>query len=172
MFNVGEFIVYGTSGVCKVEEVTTMDMEGVPKDRLYYILKPVYNSKSTIMTPVDNTKVVMRSVMTKEEVDNLIDDMETVETESINDDKKRGERCKSVLASCETRELVCMIKSLYNRNQRRIAQGKKLTSGDERYFHMAEDTLYGEMAVTLNIDKSEVPGYISRRIKGNTKACC
>ena len=172
MFNVGDYIVYGTSGVCKVEEVTTMDMEGVPNDRLYYILKPVYISKSTIMTPVDNTKVVMRSVMTREEVDDLIDGMEGVETESINDDKKRGEKCKSVLASCESRELVRMIKSLHNRNQRRLAQGKKLTSGDERYFHMAEDSLYGEMAITLNIDKSEVPGYISRRIGGKTGTLC
>ena len=164
MFKIGEYIVYGTSGVCKVESVSTMDMEGVPKDRLYYTLKPVYINKSTIMTPVDNTKVVMRSVMTKEEVDSLIDDMEDIETVSVNDDKKRGEICKNTLASCESRELVRMIKSLYNRNQRRLAQGKKLTSGDERYFHMAEDSLYGEMAITLNIDKSEVPGYISERI--------
>ena len=172
MFNVGEYIVYGTSGVCKVEDVTTMDMDGVPKDRLYYILKPVYMSKSTIMTPVDNTKVVMRAVMTKDEVNSLIDDMDHIETESVNDDKKRGERCKSTLASCESRELVRMIKSLNSRNQRRIAQGKKLTSGDERYFHMAEDSLYGEMAVTLNIDKSEVPAYISKRIGSKREALC
>ena len=39
MFEQGEYIVYGSTGVCKVEKVTTMDMDGVPGDKLYYILK-------------------------------------------------------------------------------------------------------------------------------------
>jgi len=28
MFEQGEYIVYGSTGVCKVEKVTTMDMDG------------------------------------------------------------------------------------------------------------------------------------------------
>ena len=40
MFEQGEYIVYGSTGVCKVEKVTTMDMDGVPGDKLYYILRP------------------------------------------------------------------------------------------------------------------------------------
>lgn len=31
MFSVGEYIVYGTTGVCKVEEIGTLQMSGVIK---------------------------------------------------------------------------------------------------------------------------------------------
>ena len=41
MFEQGEYIVYGSTGVCKVEKVTTMDMDGVPGDKLYYIFKTI-----------------------------------------------------------------------------------------------------------------------------------
>ena len=32
MFDKGEYIIYGNSGVCQVEDVTTMNMEGVLND--------------------------------------------------------------------------------------------------------------------------------------------
>ena len=44
----GEYIVYGKNGICQVMGVTTMDMEGIPKDRLYYILRPDGETEGTI----------------------------------------------------------------------------------------------------------------------------
>ena len=51
MFEQGEYIVYGSTGVCKVEKVTTMDMDGVPGDKLYYILRPYHKEDREIFTP-------------------------------------------------------------------------------------------------------------------------
>ena len=39
MYEVGDLIVYGRTGICEVTEITTLKMDGVPKDKLYYILK-------------------------------------------------------------------------------------------------------------------------------------
>lgn len=52
MFEQGEYIVYGSTGVCKVEKVTTMDMDGVPGDKLYYILRPYHKEDREIFTPL------------------------------------------------------------------------------------------------------------------------
>ena len=41
MFEVGDYLIYGLNGVCRVEAVGTMEMSGMPKDRLYYTLIPV-----------------------------------------------------------------------------------------------------------------------------------
>ena len=41
MYEVGDLIVYGRTGICEVTEITTLKMDGVPKDKLYYILRPV-----------------------------------------------------------------------------------------------------------------------------------
>lgn len=40
MFETGDYVVYGHNGICQVMGVTTMDMPGIQKDRLYYILRP------------------------------------------------------------------------------------------------------------------------------------
>ena len=63
MFKEGDFIIYGSNGVCQVEHIGSMDLQGVPGDKMYYTLVPVYEEKSRLFTPVDNHKVVMRPVI-------------------------------------------------------------------------------------------------------------
>ncbi len=72
MFEIGEYIVYGNTGVCKVAEKTKMAAPGAKTDKLYYTLEPVYDKGCRLFTPVDNQKVKMRPVLTKKEADELI----------------------------------------------------------------------------------------------------
>ena len=44
MYEVGDLIVYGRTGICEVTEITTLKMDGVPKDKLYYILRKAWKS--------------------------------------------------------------------------------------------------------------------------------
>ena len=64
MFGIGEFVVCGSKGVCSVENITTLNISGVDKDRKYYILRPLYMSGSTVYVPVDSLKESMRPVFT------------------------------------------------------------------------------------------------------------
>ena len=57
MFDKGEYIIYGNSGVCQVEDVTTMNMEGVPRDRLYYVLVPASQKGGKIFVSVKDTGI-------------------------------------------------------------------------------------------------------------------
>ena len=43
-------------------------------------------------------------------------------------------------------------------------QNKKFGRVDEHFMRQAEDNLYGELAVALDIDRDEVPGYIKARV--------
>ena len=43
MFNKGEYIVHGRKGVCKVEDITHLDIDGADKKSLYYVLIPMKN---------------------------------------------------------------------------------------------------------------------------------
>ena len=51
MFSIGQYVVCGNKGVCTVEQITTLDISGVDKAKMYYILKPVYASTSTVYVP-------------------------------------------------------------------------------------------------------------------------
>ena len=65
MFEKGEYIIYGSNGVCEVQDY--MNAAGETDNRTYYVLAPMRSKGSTIFSPVDNQKVLMRKVMTKEE---------------------------------------------------------------------------------------------------------
>ena len=54
MFRVGQYVVCGNKGVCTIEDITTLDISGVDKAKLYYILKPQYITASTVYVPVEN----------------------------------------------------------------------------------------------------------------------
>lgn len=164
MFEVGDFIIYGSNGVCKVENVGSMDMKGVPSDKMYYTLVPVYSSKSKVFTPVDNAKVIMRPVISEQEAYELIDHIKELQGFSIEDEKNRDTVFKEALKKCDCRELIRIIKTVYEKKLARQAEGKKMTAGDERYFKIAEENLYGEFAVALGIKKEEVGSLIEQRI--------
>ena len=61
-----------------------------------------------------------------------------------------------------------MIKTSYQRNQARIKNGKKATTSDERYLHMAEDNLFGELAIPFKMTKGEAEDYFVAQIRGES----
>lgn len=165
MFVVGDYIVYGNKGVCKVVNIGAINSTGLSKERLYYTLEPVYTAGSKIFTPVDNVKVKMRPVMNKDEAMGLIEDMENIECLWIVDERRREMEYREAVSKCDCRELVKIIKAIYLRKQSRLAEGKKITSGDEKYFKIAEEDLYGELAIPLKMEKDEVKSFVIEKVK-------
>lgn len=160
MFNVGDLVVYGNTGVCKVEDIGPSNLSGADKDKDYYFLSPYYAEKTRIMIPCDNDRIVIRAVISKDEAYALIDDVANIALIDISDEKKREQTYKDTIRSCDCRLMFGLIKTIYERKQTRLAEGKKITSSDERYFMMAEDKLYGELAVVLGIEKNDIRDYI------------
>lgn len=165
MFEVGEYIVYGVKGVCRVEDITHIDISGADKNRLYYVLTPIGESTGKIYAPTDNQKVMMRRIISKEEADRLIDELPQIELLWVPDDKQREAKYKEALNTCDYRAWVSIVKTLYLRKQERVAQGKKITALDERYMRTAENELYSELSLTLGIPKGEMENYIRDRLE-------
>lgn len=161
MFAVGDYVVFGTDGVCMVENVGPLDMEGVSKDKLYYTLAPFGKTgNNRIFAPVESKRVVMRKVLSSEEAHELIESIATIEKLVVSDEKKREETYKHVLQGCDCREIISLIKEIYTRKTERSAQGKKLPSVDERYYTMAQNSLFSELSLPLQLDKDDVQQYI------------
>lgn len=170
MFETGDYIVYGNTGICQVMGVTTMNIDGIPKDRLYYILRPEGQREGKIFTPVENGKLVMRKVMTKQDAEELINEIPEIETLDITDEKLREEKYKECLKSCDSREMIRIIKTIYLRKQDRFAKGKKVTATDERYLRQAEENLYSELSILLGVPKNDMEEYITVRLDRKQKA--
>ena len=63
---------------------------------------------------------------------------------------------KEAVKSNSPESLVAIIKMIYQRKQKRIAQGKKSTATDAKYFQIAENLLYMELGMALGQPKEEV----------------
>ncbi len=164
MFQAGDVIVCGTHGVCRVEKVGPLSSAVADRDRLYYTLKPLYERGSVVFTPVDNEKMVIRPVISREEALRLIDGIRDAEALGIEDERKREENYKTALKSCRAEELVKMIKTINARKRSRAARGKKATDADSRYVKLAEDYLYGELAISLDLERDQVKAFVRERI--------
>ena len=120
MFETGEYVVYGRTGICQVTGVTTMKMDGSSSERLYYILRPGGETEGKIFTPVEGGKQVLRGIITKEEAEKLIDEIPSIETLSIENEKFREDSYKKCIRTCECRDLLRIIKTIYIRKQARF----------------------------------------------------
>lgn len=166
MFRIGDKIVYGSTGVCMVEDITTVNLRGVDKNRLYYILKPLYQD-GIIRTPVDNDKVFKRPVITRQEAEALVDMIPTVKASAYNEKNLAQLRShyQEYLGSFDCADLIELAMSIYAKKQDAVRQQKKFGITDERYLKRAEEMLFGELAVALEISREEVPNYITQRLK-------
>ena len=164
MYNIGDYIVHGRNGVCKVVDITRVEMSGVDKEQLYYILVPMKSEDSKIFYPVDCDRVITRAVLSKSEAQQIVSDIEDIEPMWIDNDRQREAKYKEAIRSCDCQQLICIIKTLSARNKERIAQGKRITYVDERYLKEAKQNLHDEFSVALGIEAEEVEKYIKEHI--------
>lgn len=165
MFKVGDIVIYGTHGICRVESVGPLPMAYADKHKQYYTLHPYYQREMVIYAPTDNETIVLRQPITKEEAAALIQAIPVLEEVWIPHEKERELQYRQALHSCDCEGLVRIIKTLHKRRQIRQQSGKRGTAVDDRYFRMAEDQLYGELAYVLEMDRAAMPEYISARIE-------
>lgn len=160
MFVNGDYVVCGNNGVCKVENITTLDISGVDKNRKYYLLKPVFLSGSTVYMPVDKAEDTMRKAMNREEALAFIKAIPNASLIPLADEKTLERTYKEYIHQNSCEGWLKLIKTIYLRKEKRISKGYKVTAVDSRYFKLAEDFLYGELSIALDMTKDEVRDYI------------
>ncbi len=165
MFEKGELIICGGHGVCRVIDITDNPIDRMDKKRKYYLLEPVFEKASTIYTPVDNEKIIMRRIMNREEAQKLIEHIKEIDVVWVQEEKRREQTYKDAIRTYDSRSLVQIIKTLYQRKRVRINEGKKVLSSDEQYLRKAEELLYSEMSLALSIPKDQVEAYIKEAVK-------
>lgn len=165
MFSIGQNVVCGNKGVCEVEDISTLDIAGIDKAKEYYVLRPLYIAASTLYVPVDSARTSMRTILTKEEAEELIHGIPDLPVLEIPNERLLEQEYKSCMKSNNCQEWVKLIKTIYERKQKRMQLGRKETAVDSKYFKMAEDVLYGELSVVLNMERDRVSQYIAEQLK-------
>ncbi len=163
-FSIGELIIYGETGVCRVEDIVEKEFAG--SVRPCYKLCPLYQS-CTIFSPADNENVYMRPILSCAEAESLIEGINTLNPEAYttNSPRELSELYSKIIKRHDCTELVTLTLSIQKKKEKCIEQKKKLSAIDERFLKKAEDLLFGELAASLGIDKPSVREYIENKTK-------
>ena len=111
-YEIGDFVSKPVTGVCKIEDIVSLDLTGKKENKLYYLMK--------------------------------------------SNEKMWEQKYKAAVKSNDPEALISIIKMIYQRKKKRLAQGKKCTTTDARYFQIAENLLYMELGAALGKPKEEV----------------
>ena len=165
MFSIGDTVMYGGTGVCVVEDITTMKLSGMDRPREYYVLRPKYQS-GIIQTPVDGNKIPIRPVLTRTQAEALVDTIPEVSAVICTEKNLSALRnhYQQQLSSFDCVDLIRMTKSIYAKKKDAESRQKKIGMTDEKYLRRAEDLLFGELAVALDIPREAVTEYIADRL--------
>lgn len=166
MFKIGDLIVYGQTNVCEVKDITKLEVPYMDEEKLYYVLDPLYE-ESVIYTPVDNDKVFMRPVITKEQAEDAIAMIPNIKAEPYYNKSTRelSEHYNEIIQTLDCVNLLKLTMSIYAKKQELEEENKKPGMIDKRFMEQAEELLFGELAVALEIPREDIPAYIKSKLR-------
>ena len=143
MLNIGTYVVKGSFGVCRVEDVVRLNESN---ERLYYLLVPATGGESRFYLPADHENLKVRSVVSREEAWKLMQRIEGIEAFSMEPDQEREKQYAAAVGSGRLEEVVSLLKYLSARKRERASQGKDLISVDRRYLQVTRHLLSDELS--------------------------
>ena len=169
MFQVGQQVCYGSSGVCEVTAIGPLKMCGVSPEKQYYTLQNLFNGE-TIYTPID-TKVPMRPLITPQQANELIEAIPklTYPTVEARNSTELDSRYRELFHFDRTIDLAALLKMLYAKKNT-ATRGRRMNSTDERIFHQAQTLLFQELSVALSLPLNQVENYIEQRLNRTVSA--
>ena len=161
LFKIGDTVVYGAQGICKIDSVETKLIGRQKQD--YYVLKPIFNQNTSVFVPVDNEALTakMLSALTKAQINGLAKKVTDIEVIKASDENQKRELYKSTLSSGNRERLVSLIKTVRLERDTRREAGKKLNISDEQTLRKAETLLYNEIAFVCGVEPDEAKNIIN-----------
>lgn len=154
MFAKGDRIVYSFYGICMVMGIVEKEMNG--ETRKYYELRPVADSKSVVYTPVESKKVLMRSIVSKEEALDILDSMDDMEIIWPENVWKRNQEFKQITQNADLRLNVNLYKVLLHRKLQLKEAGKKMIVQDTKILDTVGTLVCTELEEALGLESKEI----------------
>lgn len=158
MYKSGDVVVYGRD-VYRIKDVK----DNYLFNKNYYIMNPIDDDSLVTSVPVDTTSY-LRDVITKEEAEELIAKIPSIEIVQASDRDIEYEY-KQLLRENTLEALIKIIKTTYMRNMMRQNQNKRISEKGGQYFNRAERQLYNELSISLHLTVDDTKRYVIDSVK-------
>lgn len=165
MYRINDLVMYGSIGVCRVNDISKPDFAKPDDETLYYVLEPLYQS-GVIYAPVENAKVFIRPVITADEASRLIDSIPDIPTDVQRNSSMQQltKHYQSIIDTHRCSELLKLTKSIYQKEIEAEENNRHLGQIDRKFMKRAEELLYGEFAAALSISRDDARECVRQRL--------
>lgn len=162
MVQTGDYVNYGTQGICRVEEIRTMKFGGDAEARAYLVLRPVHRKRQCVRAVGQSAAAGADAPCAVCGGDRPHDfECQPPEHAWISDRKEPGRQNFRNLVPQDERELLLLVSCLYIRSKE---SAKGLSSGDAQILKKAETVIAQEFSFSLRIAPQDIGGYIRGKL--------
>ena len=165
MYQIGDQVVYGIHGVCRV---TDMEKQIVNKKTVsYLVLEPEGQEGSRYLVPMSSQAAMskLRPMLAPEEMEALLRSAGVREDNWIREENLRKQTYRELISSGNRAELMRMVHTLYVHKKTQTAAGKKVHLADDGFLRDAEKLLASEIAVVMDMSADEARTYLRDQLK-------
>ena len=162
MFGKGDYVYYASGGICRVEDLQYAPIDGMPADRLYYVLRSLHDANGIIYLPTDCTTVFLRPLLTKKEANNLLQDISELPVFSAPNAKALRVSYTEAMKKHDPYEWLRIIKTIHDRAAKlaTVSRTQKLSETERSYGEEAGKYLFTELSIVLNIPREQMESQI------------
>lgn len=157
MFKIGEQVSYRTEGICTITDIRVESFGNLGGSEEYYILAPVKEPNSVLYVPVNNEVLVskMLPLLSAEEICDLAKEIRDQRIEWRVESRARNHMLRDIVNSGDRVSLILLVNTISEKKDELLAEGKKLTGGDEAIFKRAKKMLLDEFSFTSDINDED-----------------
>lgn len=165
----GDYVNYSTQGICKIEDMRSIQFGADPRPRNYYILRPVHQGNAEVFVPADNPKLMerMRPILSAQEIDAAICSVRNQQMDWISDRKERTAQFQEILSRRDEKELLLLVSCLYLHSKE---SPRGLSPTDTQTLKRAETIIAQEFSFSLGIQMEDIGNYIRSRLEADDPA--
>ena len=164
MYQIGDRVVYGIHGVCRVVETEERIVDR--KHLTYLVLEPEGQEGARFLVPTHKEAAMakLRPVLTARELEALLRSEEVRRDSWIPEENMRKQIYRSLISSGDRAALMAMVRTLRNQRISRVSSGKKFHICDENFLRDAEKLLSGEIALVLGLSADDAKTYLHQAL--------
>ena len=165
MFQIGERVVYGFHGVCRVADLEERVIDR--KRAVYMVLEPMGPGSSRFYVPTHNAAAMskVKRMLSGEELESLLLSPSVRNGKWIPEENLRKQTYRSLISSGDREKLMQMVRCIYLYKAEQAAAGKRCHLCDENFLRDAEKLLTAEIAIILDMTPEEAKQYLRCRLK-------
>ncbi len=169
LFKEGDYIFYGSGGICIVDSIREMPFEGARAGVPYYVLHTLAEPKQTILNPTDNERVLMRAVMTPKEARDVLTALPSLIPLEAENARALREKYINAIKSASPTEWCRVLCTYETRRRATEARLARVTEAERGFYTQALSLLSAEVALVNGITASAASAEITDIVKNEIK---